>query len=88
MILIDIMNETMLDENKKAIFNFLCRPILSIDKNQEYSFSGFYQNYKENDFDKFYVGISELIQKPYKEERERRMIFLVNKSLKGLYEDN
>ena len=88
MILIDIMNETMLDENKKAIFNFLCRPILSIGKNQEYSFSGFYQNYKENDFDKFYEGISQLIQKPYKEERERRIIFLVNKSLKELYEDN
>ena len=80
MILIDIINETLLDDNLKPIINFLCRPLLSIDKNE--SFSEFYQNYKENDFDLLYNGISELIQKNDKEEREKRLIFLVNKNLK------
>ena len=85
MILIDLMNETLLDENKKVIFNFLCRPILSVDKVGEYSFSEFYQNYKENDFEKLYEGISGLIQKPDKEDREQRMIFLVHRKLKEFY---
>ena len=80
MILIDIINETLLDDNLKPIINFLCRPLLSIDKNE--SFSEFYQNYKENDLDSLYNGISELIQKNDKEEREKRLIFLVNKNLK------
>ena len=82
MFLIDIINKTLLDDNKKAIINFLYRPILSIDKNE--SISEFYQNYKENDFDLFYNGILKLIQKPKKEEREKRLIFLVNKNLKEL----
>ncbi len=80
MILIDIINETLLDDNHKSIINFLCRPLLSIEKNE--SFSEFYQNYKENDLDSLYNGISELIQKNDKEEREKRLIFLVNKNLK------
>ena len=80
MILIDIINETLLDDNHKSIINFLSRPLLSIDKNE--SFSEFYQNYKENDFDSLYKGVSELIQKNDKEEREKRLIFLVNKNLK------
>ena len=82
MFLFDIINETLLDDNKKVIINFLCRPLLTIDKKEEYSFSEFYQNYNKNDFDKFYEGITELIQKPNKEEREHRMISLVNKNLK------
>ena len=80
MILIDIINETLLDDNHKSIINFLSRPLLSIDKNE--SFSEFYQNYKENDFDSLYKGISELIQKNDKEERENRLIFLINKNFK------
>ena len=82
MFLFDIINETLLDDNKKVIINFLCRPLLTIDKKEEYSFSEFYQNYNKNDFDKFYEGITELIQKPNKEEREHRMLSLVNKNLK------
>ena len=35
MILFDILNETLLDESKKSIINFLCRPILSINKDEE-----------------------------------------------------
>ena len=80
MILIDILNETLLDNNQRYIINFLCRPLLSIDKSE--SFSEFYQNNKENDFDSFYNGISELIQKNDKEEKGKRLIFLVNKNLK------
>ena len=84
MILIDIINQSLLDENKNQIINFLCRPILSINKTEEYSFSQFYQNYRENDFDKLYEGVYQLIQKQNKDEKENKLIFLINKNLKDL----
>jgi hypothetical protein len=53
---------------------------LNVRKNAR--ISEFYQNYKENDFDSFYNGISELTQKSGKEEIDKRLIFFVNKNLK------
>ena len=82
MILIDIINETLFTENKMGIINFLSRPLLSINKNDNYDSPEFYQNYNENNFIKFYDDISELIQKTNKKEKEKNLILLVNKSLK------
>ena len=82
MILIDIINETLLGTYKKDIINFLSRPLLTINKDGQKEFSQFYQDYTENDFNKFFDGISELMQKAEKNEREKNLIFLVNKNLK------
>jgi hypothetical protein len=54
MILFDIINKTILDESKRDIINFLSRPILSLNKNSFEEKDMFYENYKENDLDKFY----------------------------------
>ena len=35
MILFDIMNKTLIDQNKKTIINFLCRPIITKDKKDD-----------------------------------------------------
>ena len=82
MILIDIMNDSLYKDNKKDIINFLSRPLLSVNKNENYDSPEFYQNYNENDFNKFYGGISELLQKSNKKEREKNLILLANKGLK------
>ena len=84
MILFDILNETLLDESKKSIINFLCRPILSINKDEENKFSEFYQNYRESNFDTFLVSINSLIKKTPKEERENKLLSLCHEQFKNL----
>ena len=82
MILLDVINETLLGNDKKNIFNFISRPLLSIYKDEKCDLSQFYQHYNEDDFNKFYNDISDLIQKSEKKEIEKNLIFLVNKNLK------
>ena len=82
MILLDVINETLLGDDKKDIMNFISRPLLSIYKDEKYDLSQCYQHYNEKDFNKFYNDISELIQKSEKKEIEKNLIFLVNKNLK------
>ena len=84
MILFDIINETIIDSSKKSIINFLCRPILSINKNEDTKFSEFYHNYKEKDFDSFISNISKLIKKNPKEEREKKLTSLCYKQFENL----
>ena len=67
---------------KKILLIFLSLPLLSINKDDIFEFSKFYQPYTENDFNEFYTGITELIQKSDEKEREKILIFLVNKNLK------
>ena len=83
MILLDVFNEILLGDDKKDIFNFISRPLLSIQKDEKYDLSQFYQHYSEKDFNKFYNAISELMQKSEKKEIEKNLIFLVNKNLKA-----
>ena len=82
MILIDLLNEIMLDKNKKDIINLLSRPLLSVNKNKKFHFSEFYNHFCDNDFNNFYEGVSELIQKSNKKEKEKKIILLVNNALK------
>ena len=82
MILFDIINETLLDEEKKNIINFLSRPLLSLDKKENKNI--FYQNYYETDFDKFYDGYQELAHKTYKQHKEERLLSYSNQKLKEL----
>ena len=84
MILFDIFNETILDESKISIINFLCRPILSINKKEENKFNELYHNYKENDFDSFLENISNLLKKDQKEEKEKILVELCCKEFKNL----
>ena len=82
MVLFDIINETLLDEEKKNIINFLSRPLLSLDKKENKNI--FYQNYYETDFDKFYDGYQELAHKTYKQHKEERLLSYSNQKLKEL----
>ena len=82
MVLFDIINETLLDEEKKNIINFLSRPLLSLDKKENKNI--FYQNYYETDFDKFYDGYQELAHKTYKQHKEERLLSYSNEKLKEL----
>ena len=82
MVLFDIINETLLDEEKKNIINFLSRPLLYLDKKENKNI--FYQNYYETDFDKFYDGYQELAHKTYKQHKEERLLSYSNQKLKEL----
>lgn len=72
----------ILDNDTKSIINFLCRPIISINNNNKSEFSEFYQSYKESDFDKFSQEIIQLIEKPKKKMREKKLILLSKRHLK------
>lgn len=84
MILFDIINQTLIDSNQKIVMNFLCRPIISIDKPNKNEFSDFYKNYKEKDFKKFYEEIQELSQKTNKESMDNKLLSLSADHLKAL----
>ena len=83
-ILFDIINQTIINNNKKQIINLLSRPVLSLDNKEAHELDIFYKNYKENEFEKFYDGMIDLINKPDKENREKNLIELSNKKLKAL----
>jgi len=82
MILFDIINRIILKDDKKNIINFLCRPIISINKSQKNEFGDFYKIYKENDFDNFFNDIKELIKKSLKKEKENNLIYITKEHLK------
>lgn len=84
MILFDIINQTLIDSNQKILINFLCRPIISIDKPNKSEFSEFYKNYKEKDFKKFYEEIQELSQKTNKQSMDNKLLSLSADHLKAL----
>ena len=81
MILFDIINRTILSEDKKDIINFLCRPIVSCNKSQKNDFEEFYKHYKENDFDKFENYIRKLLDKPNKANKEQNLVVILNEHL-------
>ena len=84
MILFDIINTTILDNDRNDIINFLCRPIISVKHNQKKEFNKFYKIYKEKDFDKFIINMQELRQKPNIKETESKLISISKEHLKKL----
>ena len=82
MILFDIINETILNEQKKEIINLLCRPNIMTNKEAEYKFFNFYDNFNDENFDKFYEVYKLLLNKSNKKEREEKLIDLTNEKLK------
>ena len=82
MILFDIMNQTIIDNERNDIINFLCRPIISQNKIQKDEFHEFYNNYREEDFEKFLNNIQDLVQKPQKNEKEKKLVSISKEHLK------
>ena len=82
-ILFDVMNQTMIDHNKRTILNFLSRPVISVNKKTKNEFNEFYRNYKEKDFNKYYDNIQELVQKQKKDPREEMLLTISNEHLKS-----
>ena len=82
MILFDITNQINLDNSEKTIMNFLCRPIVSLDKNSKYEFEEFYRNYREKDFKKFTDEIQEMAHKTMKGKNENKLMEISNEHLK------
>ena len=85
MFLFDIINQTILDENKKNIINLLSRPVISMNNKEEKEEEVFYKNYKKEEFDKYFEGFIELSEKKYKEKKEKKLIILANKYLKEFW---
>ena len=82
MILLDINNQLTLDNSKRAVMNFICRPIISISKNKKNEFDDFYKNYREKDFKNFSKEILEIAQKEKKSGREEKLVAVTNEHLK------
>jgi hypothetical protein len=86
MILLDIINETLVNNNnsRKGIIKFLSRPVISEGEKENIEEDSFYTKYDESDFDNFYGETSELARKVEKEEIEKKLIFLSYNRLKNL----
>ena len=82
MILFDIINNTILDDDRNNIINFICRPVISLKNNQRKDVNKFYKSYKEQDFNRFTSDIKELLKKPKKEGRENKLLSLTTEHLK------
>ncbi len=85
MYLFDIINQTIINGNKKNIINLLSRPLISINKKEKKEKKEeeiFYKEYEENNCDKFYEGIKELAKKQNKQKNEEKLLKLVNKYIK------
>ena len=82
MILFDIMNQTIIYNERNDIINFLCRPMISEEKIQKDEFDEFYKNYEEEDFDKFLNNIQDLVQKPQKNDKEKKLVSISKEHLK------
>ena len=87
-LLFDIINKTILDEKIKSIVNFLCRPIISIDKENKNEFSDFYRSYKEDDFQYFSNELTNLVNKSKTNIKEKKLISLANSHLQDLIINN
>ena len=85
MILLDIMNQCLLGENKKGIIKFLSRPIISINKIEESKFQELSNDhFCEDDFDKLNKEITKFAPKSRNTKKEIRLFLLSNKQLKKL----
>ena len=77
-----MLNQLILDDSKKTIINFLCRPVISLDNNNKNEYNEFYRNYKERDFRKFYQEIQDLSQKQNKDDKDNKLISVSNEHLR------
>ena len=85
MLLLDIFNKTILEENKKNIFEFLIHPKVYMNNNQINENKKYFVKYCEDDFNNFNDEITNLILKDDKlKKNDKKLISLVNNDLKKL----
>ena len=84
MILFDFLNKIIIDENRIPIINFICRPIISLDKEEKNKYDDFYKNYREKDFNQFSEEIMDLTEKPRDKDKKMRLVSLSREHLKKL----
>ena len=86
MILLDIMNKIILNGNggnREGIVKFLVRPIISLDKDEkEKDFNYIYSHYTENDLDKLYDEMIEIVNSSERINNEKDFITITNKRLR------
>ena len=82
-LLFDIMNQTLIDQKRNGIINFIRTPTIST-KSEEKELSEFYKTYSYSDFERFNFEINELIQNPRLEKNEQNLISLCNKGLREI----
>ena len=81
-ILFELINKSIIDNDNIQIINFLCRPIISINKKEKNKFNSFYKKYKEKDFNKFSEKIVELTEKSKERGEQIKYISLSHEHLK------
>ncbi len=84
MTFLDIMNQALTDKKIKGIVKFLSTPIISLNKKESIDKIELYTGYSEDNFDKFYYEISELINNPKKLKYAKKLISLSYQHLKEL----
>ena len=82
MILFDFINKIIIDEDRIPIINFICRPIISLNKEEKNKYDDFYKNYREKDFNQFSEEIMDLTEKPRDKDKKMRLVSLSRKHLK------
>ena len=82
MILFDFINKIIIDEDRIPIINFICRPIISLNKEEKNKYDDFYKNYREKDFNQFSEEIVDLTEKPRDKDKKMRLVSLSREHLK------
>ena len=82
MILFDIINKIILSNDKNDIINFLCRPIISLNKNENFDYEDFYKRYKEENFHNLSKNIKIFGNKYDKTKEEKKYVLLLEEHLK------
>ena len=82
-LLFEIMHQTLIDDKRNGIINFISRPTIST-KSEDKELSEFYKAYSYSDFERFHFEINELIQNPRLDENEKKLVSLCNKDLREI----
>ena len=83
-ILLDLMNQTMIEENIRGITKLISNPMISANKYTKREMDNFYKIYSEADFNLLSEEISEMALNPRINKSHQKVISLVNKKLKEM----
>ena len=84
-LLFDVINQMIIDDNKKTLINFLGRPVISLSKNKKTKspFDEFYKKYSEKEFNRYFDMVQEMTQKQEKDESETKLISMSQNNLRA-----
>ena len=83
-ILLDLMNQTMIEENIRGITKLISNPMISANKYTKREMDNFYKIYSEADFNLLSEEISEMALNPRINKSHQKVISLANKKLKEM----